>query len=80
MLETGFKEESLYLSNKEVKSLSKEQSMKHTFSRGVQIDVINLSYKLKSNSQSSKYLLNNINMKVDAGDLVAIMGPSGKNI
>ena len=44
--------------------------------RGVTIDVMDLSYSVLVN-KTNKVLLRNINFNIAAGELTALMGPSG---
>jgi ABC-type multidrug transport system fused ATPase/permease subunit len=44
--------------------------------KGVDVDVIDFSYSVQVNKQH-KILLRNVSFHIEAGEMVALMGPSG---
>ena len=63
-------------STREIAVMSPQKSAKFEV-QGVTIDVVNLSYFIEPRSAPRRQLVTNVNMSVEPGDMVALMGPSG---
>ena len=58
------------------KGYSDDDSLTAGKAAGVAIDCIDLSYSVLVN-KTNKVLLRNVNFSIEAGELCALMGPSG---
>ena len=83
MEETGSSKAAVILEGKgkastfirEVSKLSKDKSSLYQAS-GIRVDVVDLSYNVVIGGKV-KHLLQNVNLSIEPGDMVALMGPSG---
>ncbi len=55
----------------------KHRNLEEIVGDGVRIDVVDVSYSVTVNKNTVKHLLRNVNLRLDSGELCALMGPSG---